>query len=138
MQQVSGEVAQTGQMISPLICMGAQNHLLLAKLLPCICNLTLLIPGVPQATQRSGSRTIQLLAITLLQGIKLGPMRAFILWINVPDERACRPLRPNQRIFATYKIDIAGPQKPVIYTLLNKWQNLDSQRATLKFLPRLC
>lgn len=65
------------------------------------------IPGLMKTSERR--RRLQ----HIQKGVQLGTMRIVMLWINLPDKRLASPEGAHHRVFATHKIQVAGPQQMI-------------------------
>src|SRR5579871_4719392 len=86
------------------------------------------IPGMPQSAKTLRSPRIEAAAIEVEKSIELGPVRAMVLGIDMPDKRTSGPLRPDKGILTADEVDVAGPQQFVVALLRKKRNETDFQR----------
>ncbi|MNF91351.1 hypothetical protein D3C84_739500 [compost metagenome] len=79
--------------------------------------------------QRSPRRGGQFQDVQVEKRLEFFPVGVFFLHIDMPEQRPCRPLRTDERIFATHRVEIAAPEQPVVIVLADEGQDLHGQRT---------
>ena len=123
--QIVGKIVQSVKVADPIFAMLLDGLSICDEFSPRQPHVASAIPCIIAASYDLG--TLEFTQKSRQEGIEFDEMRVFGLRIDLPDERSLCPLGSNERILASYKIDVARPQQSVVVRLRKKRHGMHSQ-----------